>query len=75
MKKIIEILNKIIPNVDFENEKDLIDNKILSSFNIIKLVYELNEAYEIQISPMQLVPENFNSVEAIYNLVKRLEEE
>ena len=75
MDKIIEILKTLISDIDFAKEKHLVDNKILNSFNIIKLVYKLNEVYDIEISPMQLMPENFNSAEAIYSLVQRLVEE
>jgi acyl carrier protein len=75
MDKVIEILDRIVPDVNYLKEQNLVDNKILSSINIIKLVYELNEEFDIKISPMHLIPENFNSAEAIYNLVQRLEED
>lgn len=74
-KKIIEILNSVKPGVDFEGKTDLIDCGILASFDIISLVSELNDEFDIEISVAELVPENFNSVEAIANMVKRLEDE
>lgn len=74
-KKIIEILSSVKPGVDFEGKTDLIDGGVLASFDIISLVSELNDEFDIEISVAELVPENFNSVEAIANMVKRLEDE
>ena len=75
MNKIHEILSEIIPGEDFENATNLVDGKILTSSNIIRLVASLNEEFDIEITPLYLVPENFNSVESIYKLVTMLDEE
>lgn len=75
MEKIYEILAEIIPNADFKNAKDLVDSKILTSLNIVKLVAALNDEFDIEITPLHLVPENFNSVESIWELVQELDEE
>ena len=72
MKKLIGILCDCCPDVDFENESGLIDNGLLDSLDIVTLVMELNEAYGIEIGIDEVLPENFNSVEAIYSLVNRL---
>ena len=61
--------------VDFENETGLIDNGILDSFDIVSLVTALNDAYDIEIKPNNLVPENFNSRDAILALVEQLQDE
>lgn len=75
MEKIYEILAEIIPNADFKNATDLVDSKILTSLNIVKLVAALNDEFDIEITPLHLVPENFNSVESIWELVQELDEE
>ena len=75
MEKIIKLLKGIRPDVDFEKEKKLIDDEILDSFDIIAIVSELNEAFDIEIDVEDLEPCNFNSVEAIKDLIRTLQEE
>ena len=74
-KKILEILSEFKPGVYFEGRTDLIDAGILASFDIISLVSELNDEFDVEISVVDLVPENFNSVEAMAKMIKRLEDE
>ncbi|HPR24486.1 MAG TPA: phosphopantetheine-binding protein [Bacillota bacterium] len=75
MEKIIEILNDIKPNVDYSNEKKLVDDEILDSFEVVAIIGELSEAFGIEITVDEMIPENFNSAEAMEKLVKRLLEE
>ncbi|MCI6173002.1 MAG: acyl carrier protein [Clostridiales bacterium] len=75
MDQIISILEGIRPGVDYETEDELIDDGILTSFDVMTLVNELNEAFGIEIGMEDMVPENFNSVEAIEELVKSLGED
>ena len=75
MDDLLEILKKIKPGVDFENKENLIEDEILDSFDIVSLVAAIDEEFDVQITAKDIVPENFNSVEAMYNLVQRLEEE
>lgn len=75
MNEVMEILMDLRPDVDFEKEKALVDNEILDSFDIISLVQELDEEFDITIKPADLIPDNFNSVEAIWALVEKLMEE
>lgn len=75
MENIIKILEEIKPGIDFSEENNLIEDEILDSFDIVTLVAKLNDEFDIEISPANLIPENFNSVEKIYELVKKLEEE
>jgi acyl carrier protein len=75
LEKIIEILNDIKPNVDYSNEKKLVDDEILDSFEVVAIIGELSEAFGIEITVDEMVPENFNSAEAMETLVKRLLEE
>ena len=74
MEQLLEILTDVRPDVDFEKEKKLIDDSILDSFDIISIVSELNEHFGIAIDADYLEAENFNSVEAIYELVQKLQE-
>ena len=75
MEEVIKILEQIKPGVDFNTEENLIEEEILDSFDIVTLVAKLNEEFDIEITPADLVPENFNSAKKIYELVTRLEEE
>lgn len=72
MEKLLSILQEIRPDVDFVNEKKLIDDAILDSFDIISIVSELNEAYNIEIDVEDLEPDNFNTVEAMLELIEKL---
>jgi len=75
METLLEILEELRPDVDFENETALIDNGVLDSFDIITLVSNLSDEFDITIRPAEMVPENFNSAKAIWAMVQRLEEE
>ncbi len=72
MKEIIEILNEIKPGIDYANEKNLITNEILTSFDIVMLISLLNNKFNVNITPIELVPENFENVEAIEKLINKL---
>ena len=75
MNELMEILEDLRPDVDFENETGLIANGILDSFDIVSLVGQLNETFDIEIKTTDLVPENFNSATAILALVEKLQDE
>ena len=75
MDELMEILQELRPDVDFETETALITNGVLDSFDIVALVGELNDAFDIEIKPNNLVPENFNSAKAMYALIQELQDE
>lgn len=75
MDDIIEILSGLHPDVDFETTKTLIDDKILDSFDIVSLIAEINDTFDVAISAEEITPENFNSADAIWDLVERLMED
>lgn len=75
MEKLLEILDELHPDVDFETEEHLIDNKILDSFDIVTIVAEIDAEYDVAIPAEELIPENFNSAKALYALVERLMDE
>lgn len=74
MEKLLKILNELRPDVDFAHHQRLIDDGILDSFTIISLVGELSSQYDIEIGVSDLLPENFNSADAILRLVERLQD-
>lgn len=75
MDNLLEILNDIDDSIDYENEEHLIDDHLLTSFAIISLVGELEDNFDITIEASEMTNENFNSVEAIWDMVQRLQEE
>lgn len=72
MEKLLQIMSEIRPDVDFESETQLIDDDILDSFDIISIVSEVNEQFDIEINVNELLPENFNSAAALYELIEKL---
>ena len=75
MNELMEVLENLRPDVDFENETALVTGGVLDSFDIVGQVAELNDTFDIEIGPSDLVPENFNSAEAIWALVEKLQDE
>jgi acyl carrier protein len=75
MEELLEILSELHPEIDFKKEKNLIDDGILDSFDIITLVGELNDKFDVAIGVDDLTPENFNSAEAIDHLITYLKNE
>lgn len=73
MEKLLEILQGIRPDVDFVNEKSLIDDGILDSFDVVSIISELDDAFGVQVRITELDPDNFNSAEAIWALVKSMQ--
>ena len=71
----MEILTQLRPDVDFEKETKLITDGILESFDIVSLVSELTDEFDITIRPKDLVPENFNNVDAMLALIEELVED
>jgi len=67
---ILKILEEIRPDVDFESETSLVDGGVLGSLDIVELVSRLNEEFVIDISVDDLVPDNFNTVDAMVELVE-----
>ena len=74
MEELLRILESIHPDVDYKTNDKLIENKILDSFDIITLISELNDEFDVAIPAEEIIPENFNSAEKLYELIQRLEE-
>ena len=75
MEALLKILAELRPDVDFEDNQELVDSGELDSFDIVSLVGALCDEYDIEIGADDIVPENFNSVEAIWALVQKLQED
>ncbi len=74
MEKLYEILKSLHPDVDFTAQDDLIGEGILDSLDIVTLITEINSAYDVSIPAEEILPENFCSASAIYDLITRLDE-
>ena len=72
MEELLELLKDVRDDVDFETSTDLIDGKILSSFDIIQIISVIDEEYDVAIPATEIVPANFNSAKAIYDMIQRL---
>ena len=75
MEALLDILKDLHPEVDFENNERLIDDHILDSFDIVSLIADINNEFDISIPAEEIIPENFNSAKALYALIERLEDE
>ena len=75
MDELLEILEEINPDVDYASETNLIDGKVYDSFSIITLIGEICDRFEIEISPKWMRNENFNSAEAIWNMIQAIQED
>lgn len=75
MERLIEILQDLKPDVKFTKDTRLVDDKIFDSLGMISLVAELSDEFDIEISPMDIVPENFETVETLYKMIERLADE
>lgn len=72
--KILEILSNLRPEFDFTSSSNFIDDGLLDSFDIVSLVTELEEQYDVSIDGEDIMPENFSSVEAIIELIEKSEQ-
>lgn len=75
MNELIRILQELHPDVDFTEATGLVDDKILDSFDIVTIISEVSEAFDVVIPAEEIMPENFNSAEALWALIERLDNE
>ena len=75
LEEIIEILKEVHAEVDYMSEDKLIDKRIFDSFDVVNVVGELMDAFDVEITAELMVPENFNSAQAICKLVESLSED
>ncbi len=74
MEKLYDILKNIKPGVDFKNEKQLVESGILDSLDIVEIVTTVENMYGIEIDPIQIDPDNFESVETIWKMIQSIKE-
>lgn len=75
MEELITILTEMHPEVDFESEEHLIDNGILDSLDIVSLITEIGDTFDVTITAKDIIPDNFNSAKALWALIERIQEE
>lgn len=74
MERLLEILEEINPDIDFENCTTLIDDGLLDSFAILEIVAEINDAFDVEVNAPEIIPENFNSAQALWAMIQRLKD-
>ena len=72
---IIDILQELHEDIDFENEEKLVDDKILDSFDLVSSATELSERFDIDVTAKDFVSENFNSLDRLTDMTLRLMDE
>lgn len=76
MDELLSILSDLHPDVDFTTEENLMDDGILDSFDIVSIISEIGDVFDVIIGANEITPENFNSAEALYALIeKKMDEE
>ncbi|MBQ2255253.1 MAG: acyl carrier protein [Clostridia bacterium] len=73
MEQLIEIMQNLHPDVDFETYDGLVDDGILDSLDIVTLITDINDAFDVSIPAEEILPENFNSAKALWELIERLD--
>ena len=71
-KEIIAVLEEVKPGIDYAKEEALVSNEILTSFDLVMLIALLNEKFNINITVVDLIPENFENVQSIANLINKM---
>jgi len=74
MEEFLKLLKKIKPNVDFTKEQALVDDGLLESLDIISIISEVAEVYGVLIPSDEIIPDNFNSAEAMYEMIEDFKE-
>ncbi len=75
MEELLKVLKETVPEVEFEGNEHLIDNGDLDSLSIVEIVSAIDDEFDVEIGVTDIIPENFNSVEAIWNLIQKLLDE
>ena len=74
MEKLLDILMEIDDSIDWKAQKALVNDRLLDSIAVISLISELEEQFDIEIEAAEIIPENLNSVDAIWKMIQRLKE-
>ena len=74
-EELLEILEELHPDIDFASEESLVDDKLLDSFDVVTLVTEIGSAFDVELTAADMVPENFNSLDAMVAMIQRMMED
>lgn len=72
MEKLLNLLEKLKPGVDFKNSKNMLEEGLIDSFDMINIIANINEEFAIDFSVAEIVPENFTTVETLYQTIERI---
>ena len=75
MDELLQILEDIDPDIDYEHETNLIDGRCLDSLSILTLIGEICDNFDIEIGPKWMRNENFNSVQAMWDMIQAIQDE
>jgi acyl carrier protein len=75
MEELIKLLEQRRPEIDFMTNDDLIDSGLFTSFDIVSIIAEINDVFDVIIPPLEITPENFNSAAALHALITKLADE
>ena len=75
MEQLLQILNQLHPDVDFMDVDDLYEEGVLDSLDMVRLVTEISQTFDVDVPPEELIPDNFQNVNTIMEMIERLDEE
>ena len=75
MEELMEILETLRPDIDFENADNLVTDGVLGSFDIVSLIASFGDKFDVEVTPEHLLPENFNSAKAMWAMIEKLQDE
>lgn len=75
MKELFAILNRVKAGVDYEKEARLVSDGLLDSLDVMTIVTEICDEFDVDILPTDIVPENFESAQTMWDLIIRLQED
>ena len=75
MEQLLQILNQLHPDVDFMDVDDLYEEGVLDSLDMVRLVTEISQTFDVDVPPEELIPDNFQNVNTIMAMIERLDEE
>ena len=73
MDKLIEILQSFNPSITAGMEKKKVTNGVIDSVDIVSLISELEDAFGIEIPMEDIVEDNFDTVDAMWAMIQRLQ--
>ncbi len=73
MQELIKLLENLHEGIDYENYEGLIDDGILDSLDIVSLITDINDTFDVAIPPEEIIPENFNSASSLWALIEKLD--